>query len=656
MSIEFALSLRDQMSGAAHKMAAEIRSVSAALHAVQKEARSNEIAGMRDPHKKAIAMLSDRKKEILAAQKDMSEAGGGKGGGLGGIMGELGVGGGFAGPAAFLAMVGGILAGLTAIGVKLWSVGAAAGNFILQQQGVREATLGSFSTLLGGADKASEAFKTATGFAVRFGFTTEEAFGGFRALMAQGMDIKRTESVMQSLAGLKAINPKVDIGNAISAISQIQSKGKLGLEELQGQLADSAGLSVGAVQDELAAMLKVSGATQKARREAVSAMISAGKIDSETGIKAIQAAINKMAGGDAVKAAEEAASTIPALMKRFSDLPNLLVQSMDMGPAIAPVKQFMKNILEVLDPTNNPATKALVGSFGALFGAVTGHMGDMAGGLTGKAGIQMVVQGLADGINMVASAIKTISPMVTAFFHGMKDGAGAAIGPAVEGFKTFFETLGGGDKTAGIKMLAEAMGVLGKGIGFLVGMFAAVAISGVTALGALLSIVDAISSMIGVVQSSGDMIGAMLVDGIIAGITNGTVGVVSAILGLAATIVGTATSALQIRSPSKVMARLGGHVAGGFAQGIDAGTDSVVQAVGGMAAAPTAAPGAMAAAGGGGGGMSMGSIEIHVHVDGGSTDSKAGAQKVAEEVRSILPGVLRDAFDQISIEMGLSPA
>lgn len=78
--------------------------------------------------------------------------------------------------------------------------------------------------------------------------------------------------------------------------------------------------------------------------------------------------------------------------------------------------------------------------------------------------------------------------------------------------------------------------------------------------------------------------------GLANGIISGQDAVIAAAEAVAQSAADTMASALQIQSPSKVMARLGGYVAQGFAEGIDRGINDVERAVARMSGAAFRAP------------------------------------------------------------------
>lgn len=101
---------------------------------------------------------------------------------------------------------------------------------------------------------------------------------------------------------------------------------------------------------------------------------------------------------------------------------------------------------------------------------------------------------------------------------------------------------------------------------------------------------DGMTESLPAVESAGTEVGTQAAAGVEAGIAAGTGGVVAAAQRLAGAAVGAMRNVLMIRSPSKVMAELGGYVTEGFAEGITGGLGLVNQAAAAMAGAVTAAP------------------------------------------------------------------
>lgn len=139
--------------------------------------------------------------------------------------------------------------------------------------------------------------------------------------------------------------------------------------------------------------------------------------------------------------------------------------------------------------------------------------------------------------------------------------------------------------------------------------------------------------------------------GLANGIVSGQDAVIAAAEAVAQSAADTMASALQIQSPSKVMARLGGYVAQGFAQGIDQGVSEVEAAVARMSGAAfrapaiaqpqvqriaQAAPAAMVA-GGAAGGASGQNIQAVIMMD-----KKAVGYLVAPAVNEAIGAIIQE--------------
>ena len=135
-------------------------------------------------------------------------------------------------------------------------------------------------------------------------------------------------------------------------------------------------------------------------------------------------------------------------------------------------------------------------------------------------------------------------------------------------------------------------------------------------------------------QAGGDFI-----NGLIQGITSGAAAVGDAAKSVASGAVSAVTGFLGIKSPSTVMAEIGGHTAMGFAGGIGDAANDVHGASTGMAQA--AAGGASNAAGGGGGGRGGASINVTIYIE--------GAGKSAEELTTEM---VSSVFEQYALAQG----
>lgn len=119
--------------------------------------------------------------------------------------------------------------------------------------------------------------------------------------------------------------------------------------------------------------------------------------------------------------------------------------------------------------------------------------------------------------------------------------------------------------------------------------------------------------------------GSHIIDGLVGGLTSGTLKVVDKVKQLAGAIKGAFTSELKIQSPSKVFAEYGKQTAAGAEKGVESGTPGVLAATSSMAQGMRG-EGASAGASGGGssGGRGGGSVQItfapQIQVQGGGGD------------------------------------
>lgn len=274
------------------------------------------------------------------------------------------------------------------------------------------------------------------------------------------------------------------------------------------------------------------------------------------------------------------------------------------------------------------------------------------------AAVGMVVSGLGKLLDIAS----TLAPLVVPLFKGFAEGIkpiGAALGPVVSAISKAF----GGDSTSKMQTaekIGKALGVaftilagaiatvvaigavvvgsfvavgaaaaaLGLGIGTLIGKAAILAVGLPSLVG---SAINRAKAYLDLLIDSATNTGSQFIAGLVGGINSGVGSVVEAVKNLAARAKGAITSALQIKSPSKVMQKLGGHISSGLAKGITGGQGSVEAASGGLATVS-----ASGASGGGGGG---GPMSITINVTAGPGATKQDGATMAE---GLLPVIRRE--------------
>jgi tape measure domain-containing protein len=467
----------------------------------------------------------------------------------------------------------------------------------------------AFRFLYGGAAAGEEAFQTSIRMSQQLGQDVEGVAGQFVKLRAAQFTLAESQEVFLLAADLKALTGDAEAATrAVTAITQIKAKGRLQAEELVGQLSE-AGVSTTLVYDALGARLNKT-------RDEVRALITAGKIDSDTGIAAIKEAVTKKIGagklGDFAK--EQAQSTLGGALDRLINAPKLFflrvaetakpamkeikasvesVIAMLGGFDTAAIGQFVSKVVSLL-PVAIDLVRQFSAGFGEGFSEILAGMGSLNGLATDQRqlwfdfgknvakgfalafkiveGIAQVIQFLQTPIGKVAAGFAILAMVMAKVWLVIQ-----ALAPAV----AFAEAIIGG--------IAAALPVIGTILGAIASGIAAV----FTAVGAVLGLpAIAVAAIVAAVVAAGVAIytywdeimaffgsanqwlmeaGGRMIEGLVNGIVAGWQRVRAAVTGVAEGIVGTVKSVLQISSPSKVMEQLGQYTAEGFTLGLQSG-------------------------------------------------------------------------------------
>ncbi len=481
---------------------------------------------------------------------------------------------------------GAATAALASITALYAAVGVLAVKFSLATiaaQAFKEATLGAFGKLLGGAAAADKAFKDTIRTADQIGMSYQDALRGVNSLLAKGFKADQAQELVKAMADLKSVSPEANVQGLLLALSQIKGKGILQMEELQQQIAE-AGLSTGLVLEEIGKKIGKSAAD-------VRKMISAGKISADEGIQGILAAIQKTTGKPIGKAAEEASKSLGGMLARLEQVPGGLLLMADAGKGMATLKDVLGNVLSAFGPSTEGG-KALAASFGKLGDAFATFFS----GLTGKKGadsLQTFALGLANVITRVADAGNRLGTVLGPKIGSLIDSFGKALGD-----KSFVDTFIGA-----INLSIDALIVFFDVIN---SIRAAVTLVG----GVVSNVLGAISSAATAVYNGAQSIGTNLVNGIIAGISLASPLLAAAVQGLASMTTSTAQAAHKVASPSKEWRdEIGYQLPAGAAEGVYDGAPLMARAANDVAGTTTAA-GAKGAssAGMGGGGLTIGQL------------------------------------------------
>lgn len=559
----------------------------------------------------------------------------------------------FAGHAGVLMKVA---AAAAAAAAAVAALGIAFSQSVLSAVDFRRGTLGALEILLKSKEKAQQAMDVGVDMALRFNMDPKEAISGIHEMIGKGFNAKESGIVLTALADLKVLSPKANIEKALLAITQIKGKPKLGMEELNQQLAD-AGLETAKVIDQLALKLGKG-------REEIYKMISAGKITGDQGVEAVIGAITKMGTGKLGEAAEQAAQKslrglLDGIRTRLQFVPLEIAKALDNSAGVEAVMQAMRTLMAGVDPTKSEGMKKLIGSAAKfadeLFKQLFGAAGDGSAAST----IQKVLIRSAEIVDALTEGLKIVGPIAKEALGGLGEGFGEAYDVLREIGGALTDAFGG-DKEAAISGVSKAARVMGKIAGYLVvGLGLAAAAVGFLFAGPIFAVVSSGSVMLAAVASwwnelkasgsslmeAGVELGTNLWTGFARGIEAGITAIRDAGSRLANAAKGAVAGALQIRSPSRVMMELGGYTAEGFAQGVDGGAGQVDASMREMVAPPAVDRRASGSSGSASFSVSVGPIYMT-----GASDEKAGddlGQRIAEKVRDMLEDMLSQG--------GLSP-
>ncbi len=541
----------------------------------------------------------------------------------------------------------GATAAVAAVAALYAAVGVLAVKFsiaITAVQAFREATLGAFGKLLGGATAANKALQDTVKTADDIGAGYKDTLSSVNSLLAKGFKADMAQQLVKAMADLKSVSPTANITGLLAAIGQIKGKGILQMEELQQQIAEH-GLATSVVLEEIGKKIGKSAAE-------VRKMISAGKISADEGIQGILAAIQKTTGKPIGEAAKESANSLGGLIARLQQVPEGLMMMADASKGVGTVKDVLKNILAAFGPSteSGKALSAAIGKLGDAFGSIFASFS----GDSGKKALTGFAEGAAKTIERIAQVVGNFADLFGPSLKGIIEGLG-------EGMKAGGMLSELGKNPDDMKAMGKALGEIARAIGLLAGKsitgvldFINKIATGAAAISSFVSFIAGLPGMIGsaiqgaasAVFGKATSIGSNLVAGIIAGITGGMPGLLGVIAQLATTTTAAGQKGYAIKSPSKLWEKkVGLPVKAGEARGIVKGQSLVNSAIAKTAGQSAATAGAGQSAGTqGGGGRSVSIGQIGPFYARTERDAMAIAREVRREIRAFF------------LEQGFTPA
>lgn len=270
--------------------------------------------------------------------------------------------------------------------------------------------------------------------------------------------------------------------------------------------------------------------------------------------------------------------------------------------------------------------------------------------------------GIGGAFSEIFKAAKLVLPYVKHFLldlaiAGLK--IYIAFKPVIKHFKDLFGSAKGGDAvTYLLDKFAATLVEVGQATAVVVDAFLTVygwwsklqdgaANAGKAFRAWILGVVADVENLL----ANGKQIATDFVQGLVDGITGGVSKVVDAAKNLAKGAKDAVTGFLGIKSPSTVMMQMGGHTAGGFADGMTAGIGDVKAASADMGSAAMGGIGNVAApaASGGASGGSGGGSGVTVNVEPGAIviqGAGAGAEELTETAISLI-------FERVALAAGI---
>ncbi len=460
-----------------------------------------------------------------------------------------------------LATLGTAVAATTAVALGLGAafayVAYSGASLAVHAAEAKNDTLDMLEAMLGSQEAAKSTYEQINAITKVVAVSQESAETLARELTAAGV----TNQAML-VGAVKAISQTESVlkgaGSKIQGI--IEKAAQTGKFEVNAKKLTGTGVQLSVLYAELA---RRTGTGVKQ----IEAQLKAGKISAETGIAALTSVLDTKFGAVAAKQAMD----IGAQFQRFHDNVSRLFEDVDTEP-------FLKGLNEILSLVDQStvAGSALHEVFTAAF----------------------------DGL---FRAIAVVEPYAKAFFKGL-----IIIGLQVAiALKPLMKQLGltfGGDQQANAMKLAKVMSAVGAAIGWVVSKFVALitnttvwntlgyALKGILAtilgvitlvgiaFGALIAIwsvgaavltalgtaIFAAIGWLGEISSTALSAGGDFVSGLIDGITNAAGQLYETVKNLALGALDKFKSFFGISSPSKVMAKMGGHLTAGLSKGITA--------------------------------------------------------------------------------------
>lgn len=452
----------------------------------------------------------------------------------------------------------------------------------------KQDTLDMLEAMLGSAQAADDTYGRIIDITDSVAISQARATELARQLSAAGVTNK--QQLVDAIQSIGEVESVLG-GEAGSKIQNVLERAaQTGKFKLQAKQLVGTGVQVQKLYEEIA-LRTHKGVAQ------VKAEVEKGTLDAGVGISALNEVLTQKFGGAAARQFLDFGSQV----QHFKDNVSQLFEDVDTGPFLDALHQ----ILSVFDKNTESgrALKEIVTrGFDAIFRAATA---------------------LAPAVSWVFKEMIILA--LEAYVWVKKNGE------TIERLKIAFEILGAVAAIALAPFIAMVAAAT-VGIGLAIGV-----------VYEFLNAIGAVGQMISDEYNLFVSIGSYLIDGLVQGVKNGAAAVANAVTGIARDALNSFKNVLGIHSPSKVMAQMGGHLTMGLVEGIDRGAPAANDSL--MNVVQPAAVERAAASGGGGSTVSAssGGVTVNITING---------VQGAEQLKQDLPGIIADAFEQLTLQKG----
>ncbi len=587
------ITLKDEVTPAAKRMASAFNDLSKGLEAAQKNMIKASAAGDQGAFDKAAAQASKFEKGLgnldpaLVSQGKSAEIAGKQTAAMGEDM------------AATVGILEGMALAAVAVVAALGAIVFAGAKLAIEANEAKEKLRTLFDALGEGKITGEKTIAMIDDLGDRLGLTRDQLAPftkGFMVLGINGVDALRELTV--AAAGLDQITAGAGeaftkLFGKVDAAAQAGQKLTIPFPKLVTSLK-AANLNVG---DLASAMKMTEGDLAKG--------LKAGTVNAKDFANALTDAATTKGAGPLARAGMQLGN----VWKKATESVSKFFEDVDVGPFLKEVK----SMFDILGQAN-PSGRALKSGIGAFFKEVF---------VIAAKVVPMIKHFLLDVIIYGLKAYIAIKPMIQAFkdWAASADGA-STISSVLDAVVTAFKVMGA--------VVLFVVGVATIFFGALLGI--QVAIVGVGY--AIMSFVGGAAAALAGWVAGAASAAADFISGLVGGIAVGGAKVVGAVSGLAKSALNafTGKDGIDAHSPSVKMMKAGGHMTDGVVEGIGAGTPDVHGASSGMAQAGVdgATAAAKSRAGASGGGSTT--INVSVQIDGAGKSALELTQEMVSQV------------------------